>query len=83
MENVFNGEAIEDDTSLELFSWLSKQSKQVKNENVEIADKVEDSQKTTEKTAVKTGDNSPIFTYMSLLAVASCAYLLIAHKEYE
>ena len=39
--------------------------------------------KTTEKTAVKTGDNSPIFTYMSLLAVASCAYLLIAHKEYE
>lgn len=80
---VFNGEAIEDDTSLELFSWLSKQSKQVKNENVEIADKVEDSQKTTEKTAVKTGDNSPIFTYMSLLAVASCAYLLIAHKEYE
>ena len=39
--------------------------------------------KQTSSTAVKTGDNSPIFTYMSLLAVASCAYLLIAHKEYE
>jgi len=80
---VFNGEAVEDNTSLELFSWLSKQSKQVKNEEINVADKVDNSQGTTEKTAVKTGDNSPILAYMSLLAIASGVYLLIARKEYE